>query len=550
MSVPEAVLQVIQQDEQERVQKQRQGKSSKQAVLYLHVLNTDYRCRDCVLFIAPSQRCAIHGQADVIRANGYCGFFAKGRPVASGMRPGGNVTKAQSGYGEDPNGTTCRRCVFFSKKQHDCLKVDKDTEGDDPGEINPAACCNEQTPKHPLAKRYAQAQALAAWRRWADSGERFDKDGARNRNGLWARTILQLSTDRVSHEERRKVDAAVAQAYGQVEDVDPHKITTGQRRLRPDGVLRYLENVATPPTRGPRGLPGTLPTVMRYQGLLSAVDGNHRVGAAVLLGLKAIRVVVVDMDAAERDHFDRVNTIMKPPSLTSLRKRAPHPVHVIADKYVPVVQRAVATAFEHGRVALHGTNWKPAVRTIAKELRRALPPLLERICVESGTQAYAKLRTRPRQVRKDAGFDAGHPRLRDWIERHTAESVKGVSQTTKDEIVALLDEAFVDETLDQRDLMAEIRDLLGDKDRAELIARTETMRAANAGQREAWRQGVEDGYVEPTERRVWIVTDDDALCEDCEPLDGAVAPLDGEYEGDGEDGPPLHPDCRCVEGLE
>ena len=444
------------------------------------------------------------------------------------------------------------------------------------GQIEPRACCDyykldpEVVEREAVVKRYAHAQALTAWRHWADTGERFDKDGTRNRDGAWARSILQLSTDRVSHEERKKVDAAVAAAYGQVEDVDPHKITTGQRRLRPDGVLRYFEDAATKPTKGPRGLSGTLPTVMRYRGLLSAVDGNHRVAAAILMGAKTVRVVVVDMDVAERDRFGQVVEFIGPPNLESLRpprrpqtltfqatnnpkrlvKHASHPVHMIADRHVPVVQRAVATAFEHGRAALHGTKWKPAVRAIAKELRRALPPLLERICVESGTQAYAKLRTRQRQVRKDAGFDAGHPRLRDWIKRHTAELVKGVSQTTKDEIAALLDEAFVDETLDQRDLMAEIRDLLGDKDRAELIARTETMRAANAGQREAWRQGVEDGYVEPKERRVWIVTDDDALCEECEPLDGVTAPVDGEYEGDGEDGPPLHPDCRCVEGLE
>lgn len=58
--------------------------------------------------------------------------------------------------------------------------------------------------------------------------------------------------------------------------------------------------------------------------------------------------------------------------------------------------------------------------------------------------------------------------------------------------------------------------------RAVLIARTEIMTAANDGQRALWRQAAQAGELNL---------------------------LDGQYPGDGGQGPPLHPDCRCTEGL-
>lgn len=85
--------------------------------------------------------------------------------------------------------------------------------------------------------------------------------------------------------------------------------------------------------------------------------------------------------------------------------------------------------------------------------------------------------------------------------------------------------------------------------RCELIARTETMEAANEGQRELWHQAVESGQLPPDIRRVWIVTPDDDLCPECAELDGALAPLDGQYPGAGGDGPILHPNCLPGDAL-
>lgn len=100
-----------------------------------------------------------------------------------------------------------------------------------------------------------------------------------------------------------------------------------------------------------------------------------------------------------------------------------------------------------------------------------------------------------------------------------------------------------------RSAYQDILDAVGDEARANVIARTESMRAANGGQREAWLQAVDSGLLSGRARRTWIATPDEGVCPLCEALDGQTADLDGEYPDDGGDGPPLHPNCRCTEGV-
>lgn len=57
--------------------------------------------------------------------------------------------------------------------------------------------------------------------------------------------------------------------------------------------------------------------------------------------------------------------------------------------------------------------------------------------------------------------------------------------------------------------------------RAENIARTETISAANAGQMQAWLEMVNRGVLDRRTTRVeWVVTEDDRLCPWCAPMDG------------------------------
>lgn len=57
------------------------------------------------------------------------------------------------------------------------------------------------------------------------------------------------------------------------------------------------------------------------------------------------------------------------------------------------------------------------------------------------------------------------------------------------------------------------------KYRSEMIARTETLRATNAGAQESWRQAIERGVVaQELVRRLWIVGRDERVCSICRPI--------------------------------
>lgn len=157
----------------------------------------------------------------------------------------------------------------------------------------------------------------------------------------------------------------------------------------------------------------------------------------------------------------------------------------------------------------------------------------------------------PTQI-KGWEFDATSEDALDWIREHAAETITDISETMRSRIKQLIEDAFVQQ-FDVEDLTNDIEDLLGDANQADVIARTETMRASNEGQSQAWDQAVDADLLTGAEQQVWIVTPDDRLCPICgaDGVDGQTVPLDGQFVIDGEyvDGPPLHPRCRCTVGL-
>lgn len=143
-------------------------------------------------------------------------------------------------------------------------------------------------------------------------------------------------------------------------------------------------------------------------------------------------------------------------------------------------------------------------------------------------------------------FDVVNQDAVDWADKHAAELIEGISETSREAINNAIADAL--ETGDLDDALDEILAAVGDSERAERIARNETMMAASEGQRQAWAQAVEEGILSGDEQRVWIAVGDEKTCPICEELDGQEADLDGEYEG-GYNGPPAHPLCRCTEGI-
>lgn len=90
--------------------------------------------------------------------------------------------------------------------------------------------------------------------------------------------------------------------------------------------------------------------------------------------------------------------------------------------------------------------------------------------------------------------------------------------------------------------------------RADAIARTETIRASNAGQQAAWKEAQDQGFLSNNARQQWIPNDDELLCDICDGIPdmnedgvGLDEPFDSEI---GEiDGPPAHVNCRCSVSL-
>jgi hypothetical protein len=205
-----------------------------------------------------------------------------------------------------------------------------------------------------------------------------------------------------------------------------------------------------------------------------------------------------------------------------------------------------------------------AVDAVHKAALRVLPKMIEAVVIHGGEAAVrmlkhqlrvAELRTAKKKDAKKKGptiapykmvFDAPNSDAAKWAKKHAAKLARELAKTTRERIANAVARVHLAGDLDAA--YEEILNAVGDDARAMVIARTETMTAANEGQREAWAQAVEEDLLPEDVQRTWIVTEVGA-CPLCLALEGAKADLDGEYPGDGGEGPPLHPNCRCTEGI-
>jgi HK97 family phage portal protein len=163
---------------------------------------------------------------------------------------------------------------------------------------------------------------------------------------------------------------------------------------------------------------------------------------------------------------------------------------------------------------------------IAALLRKYYPLLLE----QAATDAQDRLGV-------DLAFDLNNPRVLDVLTT-LAKKVRGVADTTKDEIRQLVGQA-TQEGWSPADLASAIRahGVTASATRAHLIAVTETASAYSAGSVLAYQ---ESGVVQGKQ---WIITDD--ACPICAPLADKIVALDESF-ADGIDYPGAHPACRCA----
>lgn len=90
------------------------------------------------------------------------------------------------------------------------------------------------------------------------------------------------------------------------------------------------------------------------------------------------------------------------------------------------------------------------------------------------------------------------------------------------------------------------------RQRAQMIARTETIDALTTGQQSTWMRSVQEGWLPPTARQKWLVAYDEPLCPLCRVMRGRTAPIGGFFETPLglRRGPTLHPHCRCAVAID
>lgn len=192
-----------------------------------------------------------------------------------------------------------------------------------------------------------------------------------------------------------------------------------------------------------------------------------------------------------------------------------------------VPERAVAAAEAHAGALVDG------ITAVARDAVRAI--------IARGQREGRTVDQVAAEVREVIGL---HPRWANAVanRRRALESAKTPMSATR---------------IDR--LVAQYRDRLLDM-QARTIARTELLRASNAGAHEGYRLAVESGALPPDVVREWITAPefkrsgakDGRICKWCAPMSGRqVVGLDAMY--DTPLGPilhpPLHPQCRCVQVI-
>jgi len=164
-------------------------------------------------------------------------------------------------------------------------------------------------------------------------------------------------------------------------------------------------------------------------------------------------------------------------------------------------------------------------------------------------------------------FDQTDPRAIEWLQGNAKNAAFAITNTQYEALRMTLMEGIAD-----GDTIAQLRNRISEqlriaRERAELIARTETLKASNRGRLIGMSQsGVVEG-------KQWLATYDRRTCPMCAEMDGVtMGPLDKPFFEEGDSftfqgteetpaprggvtyrfdyeevqHPPLHPDCRCT----
>lgn len=191
---------------------------------------------------------------------------------------------------------------------------------------------------------------------------------------------------------------------------------------------------------------------------------------------------------------------------------------------------------------------------------KAIAPLLYSLIAETGPDAMTEIQLTP------SSFNPVTTAILNYYQHRATKIAEDINDETEKQLRAALTEGIAAGEASY-DLAARIESVMGNAStmRADRIARTETSRAQNFGDIEAWKQsGVVSG-------KEWFTAEDEAVCPFCDDLDGKVVDLDDNFfdKGDVQDvtvddpetgdpktvsqtlsyddipSAPLHVNCRC-----
>lgn len=145
----------------------------------------------------------------------------------------------------------------------------------------------------------------------------------------------------------------------------------------------------------------------------------------------------------------------------------------------------------------------------------------------------------------------------DYLKEQGGVAIQAIIETTREDLIKTLSEGLAKgEGIDE--LAKRVEDVFsfGVKGRAEMIARTEILRASNFATNQAYRQS------EIVTAKEWLTAIDERVCVWCNEMDGKIIPTEGKFFKKGDEFtvngktlkfdlmevayPPLHPSCRCT----
>lgn len=238
----------------------------------------------------------------------------------------------------------------------------------------------------------------------------------------------------------------------------------------------------------------------------------------------------------------------------------------IIDRLTSIMERSAKSSL---RVVTNRGSWSARRKVGRFESDNADNPSRD-----SAALGHVDRRTRS-ALKSIMDFNIANPRAIKWARDRAAELITGIGGSTRDAVKSIISDG-IREGRAPRVIAREIRERVGLrsdqletlarfkltgatdsqierrakqllKQRAELIARTETMRSSNEGLKELWRQAQDSDLLPKDVKREWIATFDERSRDEHEEIDGETVGLDEAFSVGEEPGE--SPNCRCSQGI-